>query len=168
MLITNALDLTTKQLFTRYAERMTIENELDAYISGFHLNALSSGLPLNVDIDATLTVIAGNLYRLLARRLTRYENATPDKLWRHFLDATGTLHTTNDTLTVELNIRTYHPVLIAAGFADTPTPIPWLNDRELRFRLACIRQAPAARSSREEKRRLERSVDRSRGWSAGC
>ena len=134
MLITNALDLTTKQLFARYAERMTIENELDAYISGFHLNALSSGLPLNVDIDATLTVIAGNLYRLLARHLPRYENATPDKLWRHFLDGTGTIHTTNDTLTVELNIRTYHPVLIAAGFADTPTPIPWLNDRELRFR----------------------------------
>jgi transposase len=134
MLITNALDLTTKQLFARYAERMTIENELDAYISGFHLNALSSGLPLNVDIDATLTVIAGNLYRLLARKLPRYENATPDKLWRHFLDATGTIHTTNDALTLELNIRTYHPVLIAAGFADQPTPIPWLNDRELRFR----------------------------------
>jgi transposase len=134
MLITNAHELTIKQLFARYAERMTIENELDAYISGFHLNALSSGLPLNIDIDTTLTVIAGNLYRLLARRLTRYEHATPDKLWRHFLDATGTVHTTKDTLTVDLNVRTYHPVLIAAGFADTPTPIPWLDGRELRFR----------------------------------
>ena len=48
ILITNALELTTKQLFARYAERMNIENELDAYIQGFHLNALSSGLPLNV------------------------------------------------------------------------------------------------------------------------
>jgi transposase len=134
MLITNALDLTTKQLFARYAERMTIENELDAYISGFHLNALSSGLPLNVDLDTTLTVIAGNLYRLLARQLPRYENATPDKLWRHFLDATGTVHTTDTTITVDLNIRTYHPVLIAAGLADTPTPIPWLDGRELRLR----------------------------------
>jgi transposase len=134
MLITNALDLTTKQLFARYAERMNIENELDAYIQGFHLNALSSGLPLNVDIDATLTVIAGNLYRLLARRLTRYERATPDKLWRHFLDTTGTVHATPDALTVELNIRTYHPVLIAAGLADQATPIPWLNGRELRLR----------------------------------
>jgi transposase len=134
MLITNALDLTTKQLFARYAERMNIENELDAYIQGFHLNALSSGLPLNVDLDTTLTVIAGNLYRLLARRLTRYERATPDKLWRHFLDATGTVHATPDALTVDLNIRTYHPVLIAAGLADQPTPIPWLNGRELRLR----------------------------------
>jgi transposase len=134
MLITNAHQLTTKQLFGRYAERMTIENELDAYIQGFHLNALSSGLPLNVDLDATLTVIAGNLYRLLARRLPRYERATPDKLWRHFLDATGTIHTTPDALTIDLNLRTYHPVLIQAGLTDTPTPIPWLNGRELRFR----------------------------------
>ena len=134
MLITNALDLTTKQLFARYAERMNIENELDAYIQGFHLNALSSGLPLNVDLDTTLTVIAGNLYRLLARRLTRYERATPDKIWRHFLDATGTVHATPDALTIELNIRTYHPVLIAAGLADQATPIPWLNGRELRLR----------------------------------
>jgi hypothetical protein len=72
------------------------------------INALSSGLPLNVDLDATLTVIAGNLYRLLARRLPRYERATPDKLWRHFLDATGTIHTP-DALTIDLNLRTYPP-----------------------------------------------------------
>ena len=69
---------------------MMVENELDAYISGFHLDALTSGVPLNVDLDTTLTVIAGNLYRLLALKLDRYEQATPDKIWRDFLDATGT------------------------------------------------------------------------------
>ena len=45
---------------------MTVENELDAYISGFHLDALTSGVSLNVNLDTTLTVVAGNLYRLLA------------------------------------------------------------------------------------------------------
>jgi len=134
LLITNAMTTTTKQLFARYAERMTIENELDAYIGGFHLDALSSGLPLNVDLDTTLTVIAGNLYRLLARQLPRYETATPDRLWRHFLDATGTIRTTDTTITVDLNLRTHHPVLIDAGLADHSTPIPWLEGRELRFR----------------------------------
>jgi len=133
-LITNDIQRTTKQLFTRYAERMGIENELDAYISGFHLDALSSGLPLNVDLDTTLTVIAGNLYRLLARQLPRYQNATPDRLWRHFLDSTGTLHLTDDALVLELRVRTYHPVLIEAGLADQATPIPWLDGRQLRFR----------------------------------
>ena len=134
LLITNDIERTTKQLFTRYAERMGIENELDAYIQGFHLDALSSGLPLNVDLDTTLTVIAGNLYRLLARQLPRYEHATPDRIWRHFLDSTGTLHLTPDALTLDLHLRTYHPVLIDAGLADQPTTIPWLDGRQLRFR----------------------------------
>ncbi|MGH9154518.1 MAG: hypothetical protein ACRD1K_01370 [Acidimicrobiales bacterium] len=49
---------------------MLIENELSSYIGGFHLDA-PSGLALNVDVDTTLTVIAGNLYRLLARSLKR-------------------------------------------------------------------------------------------------
>jgi len=134
LLITNDIERTTKQLFARYAERMGIENELDAYIGGFHLDALSSGLPLNVDLDTTLTVIAGNLYRLLARQLPRYEQATPDRIWRHFLDSTGTLHLGEDTLTIDLRMRTYHPVLIDAGLADQATPIPWLDGRQLRFR----------------------------------
>ena len=68
------------------------ENELDAYIGGFHLDALTSSVPLNVDLDTTLTIAAGNLYRLLALKLSRYEHATPETLWRDFLDATGTLH----------------------------------------------------------------------------
>ncbi|MDQ2761083.1 MAG: hypothetical protein M3Y17_11825 [Actinomycetota bacterium] len=134
LLITNDLTATNKHLFARYAERMNIENELDAYIGGFHLDALTSGLPLNVDLDTTLTVIAGNLYRLLARRLPRYQHATPDRLWRHFLNATGTLQLTPDTITVDLRLRTHHPVLIDAGLADQTTTIPWLDGRQLRFR----------------------------------
>ena len=80
LLITNDHATPAKALFTRYAERMLVENELDAHIGGFHLDALSSGLPLNVDVDTTLTVLAGNLYRLLARTLPRYQQATPDRL----------------------------------------------------------------------------------------
>lgn len=45
--------------------------------------------------QATLSVptaekhIAGNVYRLFARALARYQHATPDRLYRHFVDATG-------------------------------------------------------------------------------
>ncbi|MGI0156041.1 MAG: hypothetical protein ACREDE_07935, partial [Thermoplasmata archaeon] len=119
LLITNDLAATpAKDLFARYAERMIIENELDADISGFHLNALSSGLPLNVDLDTTLTVAAGNCYRLLARTLPRYELATPDRIWRHFLDNTGTVNVFDDHVRVDLALRTYTPVLIDAGFPE--------------------------------------------------
>ena len=133
LLITNDLTTPAKDLFTRYAERMIIENELDADISGFHLNALSSGLPLNVDVDTTLTVLAGNCYRLLARKLPRYQLATPDRLWRHFLDNTGTVTVNHDHVRVDLALRTYTPVLIDAGFPELDIPIPWWGGRSLRF-----------------------------------
>src|ERR1019366_1319637 len=109
LLITNGRATTAKDLFARYAERMLIENELDAYISGFSLNALSSAVSLNVDPGTTLTVVAGNLYRLFARNLRRYEHATPDTIWRHFLDDTGTLHITPDGVTVDLALRSPPP-----------------------------------------------------------
>ena len=113
---------------------MTVENELDACIGGFHLDALTSGVPVNVDLDTTLTVVTGNLYRLLALKLSRYERATPETLWRDFLDATGTLHIDPAGATCALNLRRHHPVLIDAGFADLETPIPWWGGRILRFR----------------------------------
>jgi len=134
LLITHDLATPAKDLFARYAERMNVENELDAYISGFHLDALTSGVPLNVDLDTTLTVIAGNLYRLLALKLSRYHNATPERIWRHFLDATGTLHITDNGLTCALNLRSHHPILIDAGFTDLEVPLPWWGGRTLRFR----------------------------------
>jgi transposase len=133
LLITHDLATPARDLFARYAERMTVENELDAYIGGFHLDALTSGVPLNVDLDTTLTVVAGNLYRLLALKLPRYENATPDRIWRDFLDATGTLHITGGNVTCALNLRSHHPVLIDAGFADLEVPIPWWDGRTLQF-----------------------------------
>lgn len=133
LLVTNELTAPAKDLFGRYAERMIIENQLDADISGFHLNALSSGLPLNVDLDTTLTVLAGNCYRLLARKLPRYELATPDRLWRHFLDDTGTVTVEEDHVRVDLALRTYTPVLIDAGFPELDLEVPWWEGRKLRF-----------------------------------
>ena len=133
LLITNDLTTPAKDLFGRYAERMIIENELDADISGFALNALSSGLPLNVDLDTTLTVLAGNCYRLLARKLPRYELATPDRLWRHFLDTTGKVVVNEDHVRVDLALRTYTPVLIDAGFPELDVAIPWWGGKKLRF-----------------------------------
>jgi hypothetical protein len=134
LLITNDATTRAKDLFARYAERMLVENELASYIAGFHVDALSSGLALNVDLDTTLTVIAGNLYRLLARSLKRYEHMTPERIWRHFIDTTGTLDVAEDAVTVTLTRRTFTPVLLQAGFDELDLPIPWWGDRRLRFR----------------------------------
>ena len=93
-----------------------------------HLTSLSF-----VDLDTTLTVVAGNAYRLCARKLPRYEQATPDRLWRHFLDNTGKITVAEDHVRVDLAARTYTPVLIDAGYPELDLPIPWWGGRTLRF-----------------------------------
>jgi len=53
LLITNDIATAAKDLFARYAERMIIENELDADISGLHLTRCPPGFPSTpVLIDA--------------------------------------------------------------------------------------------------------------------
>jgi len=134
LLITNDMTAKAKDLFARYAERMLIENELSAYIKGFQVDALTSGLALNVDADTTLTVIAGTIYRLLARSLKRYEHATPETIYEQFIDTTGRIDVQDDGATVTLARRTYTPVLLQAGFAELDLPIPWWGNRRLRFK----------------------------------
>ena len=86
------------------------------------LNGLSVGASL-----------AGNTYRLLARKLPRYEQATPDRLWRHFVDNTAKIVVADDHVRVDLALRTYTPVLIDAGYPELDLPIPWWGGRTLRF-----------------------------------
>src|SRR5882672_271700 len=134
LLITNDTTTKAKDLFARYAERMLIENELSSYIKGFQVDALTSGLALNVDVDTTLTVIAGSIYRLLARSLKRYEHATPETIHEQFIDTTGRIEVEEDAVVVTLKRRTWTPVLLQAGFAELDLPIPWWGGRHLRFR----------------------------------
>ena len=87
-------------------------------------------VPLNVDLDTTLTVVAGNLYRILARDLSRYETATPERIRRHFLDNPGTLDVTDDAITFDLKLRTYHPNPHRRRLRrPLDLPIPWWNNR---------------------------------------
>ena len=87
-------------------------------------------VPLNVDLDVTISVLAHTLCHALRRRLPGYATATPDTLQRRFLSG-GTITTTDQEIIVRLNQRTYSPVLRQA---DLPTTtVPWWNNRQLRF-----------------------------------
>lgn len=126
---------TKKQLITRYAQRMLIENGLADCIDFFHLNSLSSAVALKVDYDVVLTVIASGIYRLMARRIRGYETAEPRTLFRRFLDSSGRIEITDDGVTVHLAKRAHHPLLVDAGVLDEVTAVPWWANRTLRFAL---------------------------------
>jgi len=132
VIITNDRRSSAKQIIERYARRMTIEQRLAEAIRAFHLDALASAVPLNVDLDVVLSVLAGAVCASLRRRLgTGYTAATPDTLQRRFLHTGGTIINHRDRVTVRLDRRTYSPVLRSADIPDTT--VPWWDDRTLHF-----------------------------------
>ena len=134
LLLTNQQDRSAKQLIERYAKRWAIENTLAAQIRAFHLDALSSQVPLAVDLDTTLSVLCDSVYRSFARRLDNgYQTATPDTIFRHFIATPGELRVSDDGIDVRLRPRAHTPVLLDTGYADRATTIPWWDGRKLSY-----------------------------------
>ena len=135
ILISNDRDLPAKPLIEHYARRMNIEQRLAEAIRSFGLDALAGAVPLNVDLDVVLSVLAHTLCNAIRRRLPGYATATPDTLQRRFLNTGGLiLHHRNETI-VQLNRRTYSPVLRQADIPATIT-VPWWGGRQLRYKYA--------------------------------
>jgi transposase len=133
LLLSNRRALSAKQLIERYAKRWLIENQLSAQIRAFHLDALSSQVPLAVDLDTTLSVICDSVYRHFALRLNGYATATPDTIFRHFIKTPGQLHLTEQGVHVQLEPRTRTPVLLDAGYHQRTTTVPWWDGRQLSY-----------------------------------
>jgi hypothetical protein len=131
VIITNNQRASAKMVIERYAGRMTVEQRLAESIRSFHLDALSSAVPLNVDLDVVLSVLAGAVCASLRRRLTGYQAATPDTLQRRFLSTGGVIINRTDTIVVRLKRRTYSPVLRQADIPEVS--VPWWHGRRLRF-----------------------------------
>ena len=134
LILTNDRSSPPRKIVGRYAKRMAIEQRLAESIRSFHLDALSSAVALNVDLDTTLTVWAAAAYDHLRQRLPGYQHATPDTIWRRFISTSGQTTIAPDHVTCRLNSRTYSPVMRSADLPDTN--IPWWNGRPLRFQFA--------------------------------
>ena len=131
VIILNDRRRTPKQVISRYAGRMTVEQRLAEDIRSFHLDVLSSAVPLNVDLDVVLSVLAGAVCASLRRRLIGYASATPDTIQRRFLSTGGRILNRADTIVVRLKRRTYSPVLRQADIPEVN--VPWWGGRRLCF-----------------------------------
>ena len=86
ILITNDAKSSARNLITRYAKRMLIENALADAVRFFHIDALSSSVGFKVDFDMALLVLASALYRLTARRMRGYDDAQARQIFRDLVD----------------------------------------------------------------------------------
>ncbi len=119
------------------SEYALIENTIADAIHFFHFDALSAAVPLRIDLDVQLTVMASGLYRLLAARVgERFRSAEPASLFRKFVQATATVDISDHQIVVTLGRRANNPHLIEAGYSDSATSIPWLHNGALKINFA--------------------------------
>ena len=135
-LITNQLQRSPVTLIERYAGRMLIENQIADGIDFFHMDALSSAVPMKVSCDLLLTLMASSLYRLLGQQIGNgYAQANSRHLFRDFIDAVARVSVTPQEIQVRFQKRAHNPLLRAAGFASMVPVIPWLGGKRLRLLL---------------------------------
>ena len=134
ILLTNQLKRSASKLISRYAQRMIIENSIADGIEFFHMDALSSAVAMKVNCDLQLTLIASSLYRVLGARIGRgYQIAKSQHIFRDFIDATASIHITENEILVRFQKRAHNPLLGAAGFQETDIPVPWLGGKRLQL-----------------------------------
>jgi len=134
ILITNQHTMPAKQVIETYSRRMNIEQRLAEAIRSFHLDSLAGAVPLNIDLDVVLTVLAHTLCTALRRRIPGYATATPDTLQRRFLSTAGHILNHGNQIVVRLDRRTYSPVLRQADLPEVS--VPWLAGRTVRYEFA--------------------------------
>jgi hypothetical protein len=131
-LLTNQLSRSAPKLIERYARRMIIENNIEDGIDFFHMDALSSAVPMKVDCDLQLTLMGSSLYRLLGNELGQgYERTKSRTIFRDFVDAHATIDIGPQEVTVRFQKRAHNPLLLKAGFQKKHPIIPWLGKKAL-------------------------------------
>jgi transposase len=134
ILLTNHRTKSAKQLITRYAQRMLIENALSDAVRFFHINALSSSVAFKVDFDLAMAVIASGLYRRLARSMRGYADAQARQVFRDLIDMPATVKVSPDEVVVTFHRRAHLPILMASEtFVQSPS-VPWWNGARLTLR----------------------------------
>ena len=133
LLLTNQMEEPIAPLIDRYARRMVIENAIAEAIEFFHMDALSAAVPMKIDVDLQLTLMAGTLYRLFAMRVGNgYEKAKAATLFRNFVGAVAQIEIA-DGIQVRFGRRANNPLLLNANFGKETWTVPWLADRTLSF-----------------------------------
>ena len=130
------MEVSIAKLIDRYARRMIIETTLADPINFFHLDALSSAVPLRIEVDLQLTLMASSRYRLLARRIAcGMEAAKPRTHFEKLVRTRANIQIRDDDIVVALPRPAHNAYLLAANYAKAAYRIPWLENRRLRIQL---------------------------------
>ena len=88
---------------------------------------------IKVDFDLTMTVLAYNLYRLLAMNLTGYTHNTSETLYEKFLCNSGEVEITDNEIQVRMKKKRNLPALLGEMEKFKDIEMPWMQNKKLVF-----------------------------------
>ncbi len=88
---------------------------------------------IKVDFDLTMTILAHNLYRILALDLERYSNFTDERIYAKFIANNGAIQVKGETINIELKKKRDLPQVIDMMKNSEGIKYHWLNNAELNF-----------------------------------
>lgn len=127
LIITNDFLLHREQIISKYARRWLIEKAKSEQVHFFHLNRVSSSIVIKVDFDLTMSILAHNLYRLLALDLIGYENLESSTLYKKFIYNNGAVQIDNSIKIFMKKKRNLSAILSALN-KYRGTKISWISN----------------------------------------
>lgn len=126
-MITNDFNSSAKSLIEKYARRWLVEQEIAEQIQFFHLNNPSSSIVVKVDFDLTISLLAHNLYRVLAQNLNGFERCTVPTIWRNFIENGATITISKNDMNIQFKKKSHLPILFQAPWMRQKTWISFLG-----------------------------------------
>jgi len=133
LIITNDFNLAKEEVIKKYAQRWLVEKEISEQIHFFHLNNISSSMVIKVDFDLTMTILAHNLFRLLAADLEGYSHNTAATLYEKFLHNSGFVTINREHIIISMKKKRNLPLLLSAMEQFQNSRISWLQNKKLQF-----------------------------------
>ncbi len=133
LIISNDFELPVEQFVRKYAKRWIVEKTISEQIYFFHLNKVSSSMVIKVDFDLTMTILANNLYRLIAADLEGYRHNTAETIFDKFISNAATVSIDNEKIAIELKKKRNLPALLTAMQQCKELKYPEHGDRKIDF-----------------------------------
>jgi len=132
VIITNDFATAAAQIVQKYSRRWLVEKEISEHIEFFHLNRNSSGMVVKVDFDFTMTILAHNLYRLLAMHLPGSGHCEAETIYTRFVKNSGEAVVGPEEITIKLKKKRNLPLMLEF-FGQRPCSCPWIGGKPIKF-----------------------------------
>lgn len=133
IMLTNEFDLPLELVIRKYCRRWLVEKEISQQIDFFHLNRVSSSMVIKVDFDLAMSILAHNLYRLLAMSLDRYQQLSDERVYEKFVDNSGDISIGQSGIQINLKKKRELPLLLDYLKSEKIEKCTWMNNYPVIF-----------------------------------